>query len=121
MVSVGADSFAVGAVRLPERFHEVEDPVAHGVEHVLRGEVLKARPAQAALLGGKDRLLDGFAETVSLALLEGVQLVESLDEEQVSELLDDSEGVGDATGPHSVPDLIHFGFQFASNHIKKCV
>ena len=42
----------------------------------------------------------------------------ALDEEQVSELLDHRERVGDATGPHRVPDLVYFGFQFASNHIK---
>jgi hypothetical protein len=50
-----------------------------------------------------------------------VEVVQALDEEQVGELLDDGEGVGDAACPEGVPDAVHFGFDFASNHCSKQV
>ena len=41
-------------------------------------------------------------------LTKRVQLVEPLDEEKISQLLDDRERVGDAPGPHRVPDSVDF-------------
>lgn len=68
------------------------------------------------LVGSERRLLDGFAGAVGLVFFEGVQFVEALDEEQVRQLLDDREGVGDATGPHGVPDAVYLGSEFAGDH-----
>jgi hypothetical protein len=45
-----------------------------------------------------------------------VDLVQPLDEEQVGELLDDGERIGDAAGPEGVPDAVDFGFDFACDH-----
>jgi hypothetical protein len=45
-----------------------------------------------------------------------VDLVQAFDEEQVGELLDDGERVGDAAGPQGVPDAVDFGFDFACDH-----
>jgi hypothetical protein len=39
--------------------------------------------------------------------------IQPLDEEQVGELLDDFEGVGDAAGPEDVPDAVNLVTQFA--------
>ena len=41
-------------------------------------------------------------------LPERVQLVEPLDEEQISQLLDDRERVGNPAGPHRVPNTVDF-------------
>jgi hypothetical protein len=68
------------------------------------------------LLRREDGFLDGFLEAVGLVFLEGVDLVQALDEEQVGELLDDGERIGDAAGPEGVPDAVDFGFDFASDH-----
>jgi len=51
-------------------------------------------------------------------LLEGVDLVEALDEEQVGEVLDDGERIRDAAGPEGVSDAVHFRFDFAGDHRK---
>ena len=61
-------------------------------------------------------LLDGLAGAGGLGFLERLQLVEPLDEEQVSKLLDDRERVRDAPGPHGVPDAVDLGFEFAGDH-----
>ena len=45
-----------------------------------------------------------------------MQLVEPLDEEQVSELLDDRERIRDAAGSDRVVSAVHFGFGFAGDH-----
>jgi hypothetical protein len=55
-------------------------------------------------------------EAVGLVLLEGVEFVQALGEEQVSELLNDGERIGDATGSQAVPDAVDFGFGFACDH-----
>ena len=68
------------------------------------------------LCGGEDGFLDGCLEPVGLVLLEGVELIQPLDEEQVGELLDDGERIGDAPGPEGVPDAVDFGFDFACDH-----
>jgi hypothetical protein len=49
---------------------------------------------------------------------QGVQLVKPLDEEQVSELLNDRERIRDAAGPQRVPYLVYLGFEFTCNHTR---
>lgn len=90
--------------------------VPHDCEHFLGGGFLEAGPAEIVLLRGEDGFLDGFLEAVGLVFLEGVELVQALDEKQVGELLDDGERIGDAAGPEGVPDAVDFGFDFACDH-----
>jgi hypothetical protein len=45
-----------------------------------------------------------------------VQVVEALEEEQVGDLLDDFQRVGDAAGPEGVPEGVDFGADFAGEH-----
>ena len=116
MVAVCRAPLAVGLPLLPERLDEGEHSVAHRLKHLLRRGLFEARPAELVLLGGENRILDGFAGAGGLGLFECVQLVEPLDEEQVGELLDDRERIRDATGPHRVPDVVHFGFESAGDH-----
>jgi hypothetical protein len=79
----------------PEGLHEGEHLVAHRLEHLLRGRLLEARPAEIVLVGGEDRLLDRLAGAGGLALLPRVQLIEPFDEQQVAELLEDRERIRD--------------------------
>jgi len=45
-----------------------------------------------------------------------VQIVQSADEEQVGDLLDDFDGIGDAAGPEGIPDLIDLILDGAGDH-----
>ena len=93
VVGVGGAVAAQGA-------QEGEDVLAHHREHLGRGQVLEASPAQIlvrAALGvcalGENAVLYGALEAVGLALLQGVQLVEAADEKQIGELLNHLERV----------------------------
>ena len=101
---------------LPDRLDEREHPIPHGLEHLLRRKLLETRPAQSVLVGGEHRLLDGVAGAGGLALLARVQLVQTLDEQQVGELLDDRERVRDAAGRHGLPDAVDLGLQLTGDH-----
>ena len=81
---------------------EREHVLAHDRVHVGRSEVLEVRPAvvgEDAPLGvgacGEHRRLNRFAEAVGLVLLERLDVVEALEEEQVSDLFHDLQRVGD--------------------------
>ena len=59
---------------------------------------------------GEDAALDRLLEPGGLVLLERVQVVEPAQEQQVGDLLDDFERVGDAAGPEGVPDAVDLAF-----------
>ena len=61
-------------------------------------------PATLVVAVREDAALDGLAEAIGLVFGERLQIVKAAEEEQVSDLLNDFEGVGDATGPEGVPD-----------------
>ncbi len=113
---MGVGRSLVRVSRLAQRLDEGEHPVPHRLEHPLGRELLESRPAQSGLAGGEQRLLDRAAGAGGLMLRACVQLVQTLDEEQVGELLDDRERVRDAAGPHGVPDSVDLGLQLAGDH-----
>jgi hypothetical protein len=113
---VGAAALPISFPLQPKRHDEREQLVSHCLEHLLRRGLLEARSAEMILVRLVDRLLDRRKGAHHFALLERIQLVESLDEQQVGELLDDRERVGDAARPHRVPDAVDFGFEFAGDH-----
>ena len=113
---MGVGGSLVRVPRLAHRFDEGEHLVAHRLEHLLRRKLLETRPTQSILVGGEHRLFDRVAGTGSLTLLARVQLVQPLDEEQVSELLDNRERIRDAAGPHGVPDSVDLGLQLTGDH-----
>ena len=45
-----------------------------------------------------------------------MQVVEPLDEEQVGDLLDHFQRVGDAAGPEGIPDVVDLAADFAGEH-----
>ncbi len=112
----------VGAVRAQGAQHG-EHVFAHGSKHLGRGFVLEAAPAQGVVVAAfgvvaewEDVPRHGAAQAVGLVFFERVQVVEPAQEEQVGDLLDDFERVGDAAGPEGVPDLVDFAFEVAGEH-----
>ena len=102
---------AIGAERLMKGKTSSQD----GLEHLLGGGLFEAGPAEMILLLVEDRVFDRLASAGGFGLLERLELVEALDEEQVGELFDDGERVGDTAGPHGVPDAVDLGFDFAGD------
>ena len=58
----------------------------------------------------------GLPSVVALFSSSVLQLVEALDEEQVGDLLDDLERIGDPARPEVVPDAVDLVAQFACQH-----
>jgi hypothetical protein len=80
-------------------------------EHFTRLEMLEMRPAEIlvaplprVLAQGKHPALHRTFEPVRLRLLQRVEIVQPLDEEQVGNLLDHLQRIGNATRPERVPD-----------------
>ena len=113
----------VGGAVAAQRAQEGEDVLVHDGEHVGRGEILETRPAQVlvgAALGvvslGKDAPLHRLFERGGFVLLQRVQVVQPPQEEQVGDLLDDFERVGDPPGPEGVPDAVDLIAEFTGEH-----
>jgi hypothetical protein len=81
------------------------------VVHDLGRGILELGPPQVGLVWVEDRVLEGFAGDVRFAFGERLDIVEAADEQQVGELFDDFEGVGDAAGPEGVPDAVDLAFE----------
>jgi len=116
----------VGGAIAAEGAEEGEDVLADDLVHLLGLEVLEAGPAEVeigAALGveglGEDLALEGLAEAGGLVLLEGLEVIEALEEEEVGDLLDDLEGIGDAAGPEGVPDGVDFAADGGGEHGEK--
>lgn len=111
-----------GIARAAQGFHEVECARfgllghPHGLKHDLRVHVAQPAPAQVVLVGAVDGVLDGRAQHSRLFFLEGLHLVEPAEENQVSDLLDDRDGVGDAARPEGFPEAVDFGFELSCDH-----
>ena len=80
--------------------------LGHDLEHLGRREVRELAPPQVAVQAaarevtvvpvGEDRVVDFVTEPRGLLLGKQLQVVQSLDEEQVGDLLDHLDRVGDA-------------------------
>jgi hypothetical protein len=106
-----------------QRAQEGEDVFAHDDEHLAGGLVFEAAPAQGVkrpaphiIAFGEDAALQGLLEAGGSVFFQGVQVVQAAQEEQIGNLLDDFDGVGDAAGPEGVPDLVDFAFEVAGEH-----
>ena len=118
----------VGGVAVAELAGEIgaqerEDVLADHREHLRRGEVLEARPAEV-LVGPPLRILalredpplHRLLEPIGLVLLQRVHVVEPAEEEQVGDLLDHLQRVRDAAGPEGVPDAVDLVLDVAGDH-----
>ena len=110
----------VGGIVAAERAEEGEDVLIHDLEHFLGLEMFEARPAAifvGAFLGifafREDAALHRFFEPGGFILLQRVQVIEPLEEQEVGDLLDDFERIGNAADEHGylivgiVNDLAH--------------
>ena len=61
----------------------------------------------------------GLPSRCGLVLLERLQVVEAADEQQVGDLLDDLERVGDAAGPEGVPDAVDLALELTGDHARQ--
>ena len=89
-------------------------------EHFGRCEVSEAGPAQvvvraSARVGafGEDATRHGAVEAGGLALFQGLQVIQAADEQQVGDLFDNLQRVGDTAGPETIPDAIDLAANFA--------
>jgi hypothetical protein len=120
---------AVAGAFLAQGAQERKDVFIHDLHHLARFEVLEAGPAKVvigAFVGvealGENAAIKRAAQRLGLVFFEGVEVVEALDEQQVGDLLDDRERVGDATRPESVPDLVHLIADLSRQHaVPPCV
>ena len=118
----------MGAVGLGHGAQERKDVLGNDLEHGSGIAVLQPRPAHvlighAAVLAdlvfacGKNAPLDRLAEPRGLALFEGVRVVQPAHEQEVGDLLDHLQRIGDATRPEGVPDVVDLGVKFACQHV----
>jgi hypothetical protein len=109
----------VGCALPIECSDEWEDVLVDDTEHLRAGEVLEARPAEVCkgfapfvLALGKDSPLNRLTERGSLTLLQLLHLIKALDKNQIGDLLDNLEWIGDPSRPKVVPDAIDLVAQF---------
>ena len=98
----------LGATKLPGQVGTQvwEDVFTDHREHLGRGEVLEARPAEVlagptpgVLAFREDPPLHRLLEPIGLVLLQRVHVVEPTEEQQEGDLLDHLQRVRDAAGP----------------------
>ena len=96
----------------------------HDLEHFLRFKILEPRPAQI-IVGAPLRVIAFWKDAAfeflepqarGLVFLQRVQIVEALQKEQVGDLLDDFEGVGNAAGPEGIPEGINLIANVSGDH-----
>jgi hypothetical protein len=83
--------------------------LVHDLEHFPGLKVLETRPAEipvraslGILAGGEDAAFEFFElQPGGLVLFQRMEIVQPLEEEQVGDLLDDFEGIGNAAGPEA--------------------
>ena len=91
--------------------------VLHGNVVKLIDDVLQhSGGRQVLLILAEHSILNWLAGAIGLLLGQRVQLVQTLDEQQVGQLRDHGQWVGNASGPHRVPDAVNPALEIAGNH-----
>ena len=111
-----------------KRPQEREDVLIHHFHHFAGFEILEARPAQV-LIGTpllifavwKDAAFHWRLEGLALALFQGVEVVQPLDEQQIGHLLHDRKRIGDPARPKVVPNTVNLVSDFAGQHSAPCL
>lgn len=80
------------------------------------GDLHQVAPAQVLVLLVEDIRRAGINAEGALEVIACLALVELAHEQQVGELFNHRDGIRDAAGPESVPDLVHLGFKCACDH-----
>ena len=71
------------------------------------------------LSGGKDLPLDRLPNASRFALFDLLNLVEAAKEQEVGNLFDDLERVGNPASPEGVPDPVNLAANLASEHARR--
>ena len=102
---------------------EREHVVAHDLVHLLGLEMpepappqVLVRPATLVFAIREDRPLHRFLGGGRLCLGQRLQLVQAAEEEEVGDLLNDLEGVGDPARPEGIPHLVDLALQRSRHH-----
>ncbi|BCB33784.1 hypothetical protein KaCgl_17580 [Corynebacterium glutamicum] len=80
------------------------------------GNLHEITPAQVLVLLIEDVRGGGVDAEGALEIIAGLALIELTHEQQIGELFNHGDGVGDATGPESVSDFVYLGLESACNH-----
>jgi hypothetical protein len=105
----------VGAVAA-EFAEEGKDLPGDDIEHFAGVALDEEGPAEVVLIGGKEAAGERLFEAAGFGFFEELEVVEAAEEEEVGDLLDDFERVGDAAGPEGVPDAVDLVADFAGEH-----
>ena len=105
----------VGAVAA-ELAEEGEDLFGDDFGHFAGVALNEEGPAEMVLAGGKEAAGEGFFESAGFGFFEELEVVEASEEEEVSDLFDDFEGVGNAAGREGEPDAVDLVADFAGEH-----
>jgi hypothetical protein len=115
---------AVGGALRPQATQEGEDVLVDHLHHLPGLEVPEAGPAHVVIETAlvvpplrEDPPLHGDAQRLGLVLLQGLEVVQALDEEEIGDLLDHREGVRDPAGPEGVPDAVDLVADFTCEHL----
>ena|SRR6266571_6092720 len=92
-------------------------PRARGGDTQGRAQRGRVGPTIGVLAGGEDPTRHRLLEPGGLVLLERVQVVQTAQEEQVGDLLNHLEWIGDAAGPERVPYLVDLALDGAGDHV----
>jgi hypothetical protein len=112
---------ALGAQPAQPREHVVGDDVEHRLrvevrEHVPAQVAVGAPPGKVAVIAvGEDRVLDHAPKPRDPVLLHELQVVKALDEQQVGDLLDDLDRVGDSARPEGIPHAIDLALELVGH------
>ena len=85
-----------------------------GPAHFLIGDA--ATLADAILAFREDAPFDRLAEAVGLVLFKSMGVIQPAHEQEVSDLFDHFERIGDATRPKGIPYIVDLGAKFAGQH-----
>ncbi len=104
---------------------EREDMFGQNVEHLLRLKVFEPRPAEVVVISlpgifalWEDAILHRLLGTVGLVLFKRMQIIETLDEQQISNLLHDLKWIRNAARPEGVPNLVDFAAYLAVDQLR---
>src|SRR5207247_8416794 len=112
VLHVLCEDLAAVLQRLDEREHVVADVI----EHLLGRQMAKLAPAQVltrvlgslpGLVFPSEQRVEFLLQELGVAALFLVERIQPAHEQEVADLLNRGEGIGDSSGPELVPELVH--------------
>ncbi len=102
--------------------------LAHDRIHLPGGEVLETGPAEVVVLAtlgvgtlGEDARRHRLLQHQRFALFQRMRVIQPPDEQQVGDLFNHLQRIGNAARPEGIPDSVDLAAKFASEHIGRCL